>query len=740
MKPSRRELVLSAAFALWGLAIAIALITVFRRPAPADQTPGLAKVTDFDAHGPMQWMLALMLLPVLVPLVLRPLTRVIHAAWARNAIVAASLATLWLVTVHQSWRVAVIPFAIVLAVAALVRRPLHFTRHDFVLLPVFLTTLISVVDLFPKASIFDLVPYAALLVLALRVGVTFLPCHLPPALAFLIAPLGLVLQTGFFARDQRYLGWHALALVVVSPFVLRLVLCDKRRAVLILTMAVYPLSLYAYWNALSRPTAEGKRHVNYFEDGHALLPASEYLRGELAYRDILPAHGLLEDGFFDYLVFQAGEVNVGRSLKAREVTATLTAVALYFLAWAVIGSAEGALLAVFLSIMMGVFTPALRMLPAIATLALIAGAVRWRRPRWFAYAAFGCVVCGITSLDFAAYTFLTLIIAGWRFAVGGWRETPANNQPPTANPFLPIAIGIAAGVIPLFTTFVLLGLLDDFFIGTFVEVLGLGPAYTLGFFVPPEVLSAKRFFPEVLSVALEPRVFQYLFWPAMAVFAGVTVTRRWPRRFEPLVLVAVWGVLTGISYAERFHLYFGAIAALLIAAWIARSRSLVLLGVAIVLASPTTHVAVIGINRITRAPSPEWVEVPEIPRARGAVWHTRDAAAIRSVKKYLELSLKPDETFLDFANSGILYFLFRRDCPIRQYEVAFFQSEEAQREVIRRLESNPKIRAVLVTRTPAGKHIVDIPNAWRAPLVQHYIETHFEPDFEEGEIAFWRRK
>ena len=724
MKPSRRELVLSAAFALWGLAIAISLITVFRQPPPPGQTPGAATAAGFDAHGPMRWMFALMLLPVLVPLLLRPLTRIIHAAWARNAVVAASLATLWLVSVHQSWRTAVIPFAIVMALAVSVRRPLHFTRRDFVLLPVFLTTLISLVDLFPKTSVFDLVPYAALLVLALRIAVAFLPGRLPPALAFLAAPLGLVLQTGFFARDERYFGWHALALVVVTPFVLRFVLRNRRRAVLLLTMVVYPLSLYAYWNALSRTTAEGKLHVNYFEDGHALLPASEYLRGERAYRDILPAHGLLEDGFFDYLVFQTGDVNVGRALKAREVTATLMAIALYFLAWAVIGSAEGALLAVFLSLMMGVFTPALRMLPAIATLALIAGAVRWRRPRWFAYAAFGCVICGITSLDFAAYTFLTLLVALAKRRTG----------------FSPSLLGLAAGVVPLFATFALLGILDDFFVGTFGEVLAVGPAYTLGFFVPPDVLSAKRFFPEVLSLALEPRVFQYLFWPAMAVFAGVTVTRRWPRRFEPLVLVSVWGVLTGISYAERFHLYFGVIAAPLIAAWIARSRSLVLLAAAIVLASPTTHIAVLGINRITRAPSAEWVEVTDIPRARGAVWHTRDAAAIRSVQKYLTLSLKPDETFLDFANSGILYFLFRRDCPIRQYEVAFFQSEEAQREVIRRLESDPKIRAVLVTRTPGGKHIVDIPNAWRAPLVQSYIETHFEPDFEEGEIAFWRRK
>ena len=738
MKASRRELVLSAAFALWGLAIAIALLGVFHRPAPADQAMGQAKVHGFDAHGPMRWMLALIVLPVLVPLLLRPLSRLLGGTaeassrrWRVNAIVAASIATLWLVVVRQNLFVAIVPFAIVLAIALAVRRPLRFTRRDFVLAPVFLTTLIALVDLFPKTSSFDLVPWAALLVFALRIAVSFVPGRLPVALAFLAAPLGLVLQTGFFARDQRYFGWHALAIVVVTPFVLRVVLRDLRRSVIVLTMVVYPLSLYAYWNAISRPTAEGKPQANFFEDGHSLLPASEYLRGERAYRDILPAHGLIEDGFFDYLVFQTGEVTVGRALKARVVVGTLMAVALYFLAWAVVGSAEGALLAVLLSIMMAAFTPSIRMLPAIATLALIAGAVRWRRPRWLAYAAFGTVVCGLTSLDFAAYTFAVLIVAGWRLTGGGWRWWRATR---------PIAIGVAAGVIPLFLVFAVMGILDDFFTGTFVEVLSAGPAYTLGFFVPPAALSARRFFPEVLSAALDPQAFEYLFWPVLAIFAGVTMTRRWPRRFEPLVLIAVWGTLTGISYAERYHLYFSAIASLFIAAWIARKRWIVLVAAAVVLANPTTHVAVLGVNRVTRAPDAGWVEVPEVPRARGAYWKTSDAAAIRSVQKYLSMSLRPDETFLDFANSGILYFLFRRDCPIRQYEVAFFQSDDAQREVIRRIEENPKVRAVLMTQGAGGRFIVDVPNAWRAPLVQQYLETHFEPDFEEGEVVFWRRK
>ena len=79
MRSSRRELVLSAAFAIYGLAIAIASLRVFERPAPADLTMGLAKATNIDAHGPMRWMLALMLLPVIVPLVLRPIARMSFA-------------------------------------------------------------------------------------------------------------------------------------------------------------------------------------------------------------------------------------------------------------------------------------------------------------------------------------------------------------------------------------------------------------------------------------------------------------------------------------------------------------------------------------------------------------------------------------------------------------------------------------------------------------------------------------
>ena len=110
----RRELLLSAAFAVWGLTIAIALLVVWRRPAPPDQMMGLAKTLGFDAHGPMRWVLGLMFLPLLVPLVLRPVARLLAngAAWARNAAMLAPLVTLWLVTAQMSVARALVPCAV----------------------------------------------------------------------------------------------------------------------------------------------------------------------------------------------------------------------------------------------------------------------------------------------------------------------------------------------------------------------------------------------------------------------------------------------------------------------------------------------------------------------------------------------------------------------------------------------------------------------------------------------------
>lgn len=734
MTARRRETLFAVAFAVWGLAIGIALYTVWNKPAPADQLPGMAKALGIDAHGPLRWLAGMMLLPILLPLALRPVTRRLldARAWARHAVLLAPVVTLWLATVRRDVFWTIVPCALVLIACTLLRhRELRFTRRDVVLFAAFLPALLALGDIGGLPA--DARVYvAALLVFGLRVAITFLPSPVAPALAFVAAPLALVLQTGFFARDQRYFGWHALAIVVITPIVLRLVLTNARRATAMLLFVTYPLTLYSYTSALQVGTAEGKPRVSFFEDGHSLLPASEYLRGERPYRDMLPAHGLLEDGLFDYAAMRLGGVVAGTRGKARSVAGNLVAVALYFVAFAATGSAEAAFLAVFLSFLTGAFTGNLRFLFPFLTLAALCAAARRRSSsRLYILVGFGIVLCGITSLDFAAYTFLTLIVAILRSRD---RRVALRSA----------AIGIAAAAVPLFLTLAAFGILGDFLRGTFLETLAAGPAYTLNFFTPPAAMAKAAAFPDVLVSMLDRDVFEYVVWCLAALFVGVTVTRRPSRRLEPMLLLGVWIVATGISYAERHHLYFGMLAAVLVVFAIRRlprAVAPVAILATIALAAPTTHLGVIGSMREARGPlDPAWVELPHLPRARGALFHESDARFVAGVERYLSLALPPGDTFFDFTNSGILYYLFRRDCPIREYETPFYESEAQQREVIRRLEANPHVRAALVPHHPQGRFTIDhVPNAERAPLVWAWLQQNFHPDFEEGEVVFWRR-
>ncbi len=166
----------------------------------------------------------------------------------------------------------------------------------------------------------------------------------------------------------------------------------------------------------------------------------------------------------------------------------------------------------------------------------------------------------------------------------------------------------------------------------------------------------------------------------------------------------------------------------------------ILVVVVTIAAQPTIHLIIVDMVRSIRGPmSPGVVEIRELPRAHGALYTSADAAIIRSALKYVS-TLTPNETFFDFTNRGALYFLLDRDCPIRQVEVPFYETEERQKEVIARLAGNPRVRAVLVPAENDGKTMIDgVPNATRAPLVWAWVQRHFRPDFEEGNVVFWRR-
>ena len=728
---SHSRTALAAAFSLWGLAIAISLAPWWTRPAQPGQLPGWATSTNLDAHAPMRFILGLIVLPILLPLLLRPVLRRLEDArpWARNGAGWACVVALWSAAISRDPLWTMVPCALVVAACTFFRSfDARFTRHDVILIPAFATTWFGVIDVAPNLPVHHAVIAAALLVFAVRLAILRTTAHrpppTPPALSFLLAPLGLLLQTSFFARDQRYLGWHALVLALVTPFVVRPLLRDPRRALRILALLIYPIAAFSYANASSISTAEGKPRVNFFEDSHFMLPASEILRGERLYRDVLPAHGMFEDGLFDYLAMKTRGVNLGEALQGRALIGHVNAIAIFALGFALTGSAEAGLLAFFLAAMFGTTgTGTIRITPAIFSLALIAGAVRRRDPRPLFFAGLGFVLCVMTSLDFAAYTLLALIFACVR-----------------ARAYRHAIAGIATATIVLFAILALLGIADDFVTGTLFEVLTLGPAYAMSLFRAPEGFVMFSGVPEIVAALFHKSSFLHLIWIGAVVFLGVRLTRPRSRRYEPLVVLAVFIALCAISYAERHHLHWQFVAAPFLAglAYLLPRGRAVAVVVLLMIAWPTTHIAITGWMRQSRGPiEAGWTEIAEIPRARGAHFTEADTAFVRGAKKYVDLTLAPDETYFDFANRGLLHFLLRRDAPIRQYEVAFYEPEERQRAVIAALERNPKVKAALI-----GKPLLvdGIPNETRAPLVWQYLQANFYPDFAEGDVVFWRRK
>ena len=130
---------------------------------------------------------------------------------------------------------------------------------------------------------------------------------------------------------------------------------------------------------------------------------------------MIPGHGLLEDGLLDFIALRSRDASYGHALKTRATLGALNSVAIYALATAASGSPEAGFLAYLFGTIIGASPPTIRTIPALFALALIVAAARRRKPRLIFGAGVLCVIAGITSLDFAAYTFVTLVVALLRF-------------------------------------------------------------------------------------------------------------------------------------------------------------------------------------------------------------------------------------------------------------------------------------------------------------------------------------
>lgn len=745
-RASSAEILLTLAAAAWGLGAGITIATLWIAEPHAGQLPGAMLAHALDARGPLRAIVSVILAPLAAAFLMRRFAALAAGSrtWALGAMTVALASGLWLALIDPFDSIAIlfVPLA-ACAVLFLIRQiDARFTRRDVILIPSAIALYITFAAVWPAMPLPLAILFAASVVIALRIIITIMPGSLEPTSAFALVPLGLLFHARLWFGDSIALPIAALLLIVASPLILRIAIRQiPRRFVAYVVCPIFAIAMAASSDIAS---AEGMPRLNVFEDGHSITPAAAMLHGARPYRDVVPGHGLISDGLLDLILMKLGAADAGSILRMRSVVTALLPAAVYAVALAATGSAEAAILALLAAMCVTITgtpwvlpvsaieaMPPLRAIPSLFALAFCAASLRLRSRRSLAIAACLGVVAVLTSIDFGFYAIVAVAIATIRFH--------------DRRAFVSAATGAAIAAIPTAILMLIAGCLGAFLRVTLFEILPLTDAYTIGFFDFPAAYNSMRALPEIGAGLFAMRTVWIVLWGTIAVVTSAMLAFRQRRTIEPLVILGVWVIAAALSYAERTNVYFMPVAIIIVIAiaHLVRRNRIAIAVVSIVIiamCAPTARLLRDGTMRRVHGADRAFTRYTAAPRAAGVWMNVDNARKISAAQSFIE-KLPPSETFFDFANMPILYYLFDRRLPVRQYETPFYESEELQREVIARVENDRSIRAALMQFPNRGDFSIDgVPNPVRAPLVFAWLRTHFTPAYARDGVVFWVRK
>ncbi|HXH41542.1 MAG TPA: hypothetical protein VNN08_23135 [Thermoanaerobaculia bacterium] len=683
-----------ASSAVFGLSLAIGLSPRLALRARPEEMISALKLAGYSPKGlVLQFLLAVLLTAGFAIVGDRIARHLAPYRWAAIAYSAALLLTPVSLMSYGNLKHVLLLGAVAAVIVAVRRRDPHFSQGDVVLIPVVLACYMAFLDIgFGHTAIATFLR-AAIAILALRLLV-------PVSDAFVAAPLALAAEIGL--RTQVLGAAIALIVIFATPFLLaRMKRPLPRRIIYPIVVLLYPLAAIR----LPSPVVS-----NFFEDGHDVPVAAEMVRGERPYTDIIPTHGLVTDGALYFAATKAGLGSLRDLLNTRLVAGFVSGVAIYCLVLAATGTPNMALFGAFLTF--SLFPGSmiwLRPSAAIFALAATVAATRLRSRRWFMAAGALVVVAYLVSIDFGIYSAIVALFAAFR-----------------ARALRALAIGIAAAAVPALVIFAAFGFALDFIRVNVQEILGSHSAYFVQPLEIPEPLRSPALVHH-LAGGLMP-----ITW-CLALITTCAALARSPlraRRSDGPWLIGIWMVVALASSIERGNPYYFTVGTpfLFVAIWTlrrhARTVAAVLMVIIVLLAEPFRHVISV---------------IPELRRAKqGPMFDPTVTTSIRAARQFAA-TLRPSDTFVDFSNSALLYALLNRDCPLRQVEVASYQTEEGQREVIERIEHNPHIRAALITFPGSIQTVDGIPNAERAPKVWAFLQKNFTPVFNQDGVVFWNR-
>jgi hypothetical protein len=507
--------------------------------------------------------------------------------------------------------------------------------------------------------------------------------------------------------------------------------------------AVVPLLLFAL-NYTS--SYQHSQWVDLFHKGETLGPASDYLKGQLPYRDVLPLHGLLEDGLLDAwlmkLLGRSAEVAITRAM----ILSALMIPALWIFSWIAFRSVLAAGLSVLGAFVMSADNQ--RGVLEILVLLLVVASIRSGRHSRLLAAGLLSALALFFSLEIGIYclagTVVTLVAIPllareWR----AWRRTIVS--------LLWFSGGVVLGSAPFLWYLGNAEALGEFLVTSFVTIPSVIDAIWSTPFPSLDRWFADR--PMSRTIFELAWHFRYLLNPLVVALALIVVLRRSLRgsfSLDDRILLAltVFALVTqrsALGRADFQHQWFSAFlisplaVALLWNGWrILRasppSARAALEGSLLVLV-PLTVLAMWMpglLNQRLEHTLSYRVRLDGMEDPAGAESRRRIAAVTEAIQS----RTGPDTPIFDFSNQPALYFYADRPNPTRFYQTPLMSPLPFQREVIRDLSESPP--AIVIMTSPDQFDRFDaVTNRDRAPIVASWIEHHYELHRQVEGIELW---
>lgn len=124
----------------------------------------------------------------------------------------------------------------------------------------------------------------------------------------------------------------------------------------------------------------------------------------------------------------------------------------------------------------------------------------------------------------------------------------------------------------------------------------------------------------------------------------------------------------------------------------------------------------------------------------GVVANPARAIWLERLVNLLSNRLNPGDTFYDFTNRGLLYYLADRPCPTRYAQTTYAGSKRAQREVIHDLSMRRPKLVVFPSANPLRYAYDQLNHPFRHPLITRYLYRNYLPWVMVGDAIILKRK